>query len=128
MSEREESARILFVAAGPPLLRGVARLLGDASHQVIEAATGQDGLRLAQEWKPDLVLLDVMLPDLNGVEVCRRIKADPQLATTHVVILSATRAESGVWIFLPMAKPWLPRARTNRSASGKQLQSVPVRS
>ncbi|MBN1136145.1 MAG: PAS domain S-box protein [Anaerolineae bacterium] len=94
MSEREKNARILFVAGGLPLLRGGARLLGDAGHQVIEAATGQEGLRLAQEWKPDLVLLGVMLPDLNGVEVCRRIKADPQLANTHVVILSATRAES----------------------------------
>jgi len=94
VSEREKSVRILFVVDGPPLLRGVARLLGDAGHQVIEAATGQDGLRLAREWKPDLVLLGVMLPDLNGVEVCRRIKADPQLANTHVVILSVTRAES----------------------------------
>jgi len=92
--EREKNARILFVVDDPLSLRVGARLLGDAGYELIEAASGQDGLRLAQEWKPDLVLLDLMLPDLNGVEVCRRIKADPQLANTHVVILSATRAES----------------------------------
>ena len=94
MSESEKSARILFVVDDPLLQRVGARLLGDAGHQVIAAATGREGLRLAHEWKPDLVLLGVELPDLNGVEVCRRIKADPQLANTHVVILSAARAES----------------------------------
>ncbi len=93
MSEREKNARILFIA-GDPLLQCIgARSLGDAGYEVIEAATGQDGLRLTQKWKPDLVLLGAMLPDLNGVEVCRRIKADPQLANTHVVMLSAARAE-----------------------------------
>jgi CheY-like chemotaxis protein len=94
MSEREKNARILFVVDDPLLLRVGARLLGDAGYEVIEAATGQDGLRLVQERKPDLVLLSAMLPDLNGVEVCRRIKADPQMTNTYVVMLSATRAES----------------------------------
>jgi len=76
------------------LQRVGAALLGDAGYEVVEAATGQDGLRLTQELKPDLVMLDAMLPDLNGVEVCRRIKADPQLANTHVVMVSVTQAES----------------------------------
>ena len=94
MSGREKNVRILFVVDAPLLQRVGAALLGDAGYEVVEAATGQDGLRLTQELKPDLVMLDAMLPDLNGVEVCRRIKADPQLANTHVVMVSVTQAES----------------------------------
>jgi len=94
VSGREKNVRILFVVDAPLLQRVGAALLGDAGYEVVEAATGQDGLRLTQELKPDLVMLDAMLPDLNGVEVCRRIKADPQLANTHVVMVSVTQAES----------------------------------
>jgi signal transduction histidine kinase len=51
-----------------------SRLLSRAGYEVIEAATGGDALRLASERSPDLVLLDMKLPDIDGIEVCRRIK------------------------------------------------------
>ena len=54
---------------------------------VIEAGTGRDALRLARD-RPDLVVLDVILPDLDGYEVCRRLKADPATAHTPVVMIS----------------------------------------
>src|SRR5262245_59029706 len=71
-----------------------SRILRKAGFQVIEAASGIETLRLAAERQPDLVLLDVQLPDINGIEVCRRIKADPLTAAILVVQISATFLDS----------------------------------
>ena len=57
-------------------------------YEVLEAATGQQGLKLAHTRRPDLVLLDVRLPDISGVEVCRQIKADPVLKDVFVALCS----------------------------------------
>jgi CheY-like chemotaxis protein len=67
---------ILVVDDDPRILSGTARLLSNAGYQTIEAETGQQALDAAQEHFPDLILLDNQLPDLNGTEVCRRLKAD----------------------------------------------------
>jgi two-component system NtrC family sensor kinase len=89
-----ENARILVVDDDPHLLRVTTRLLENAGHEVTTAGMGTEGLRLAKEQKPDLILLDVMLPDINGFEVCRRIKNSPELAHIYVVILSGRRIDS----------------------------------
>ncbi len=65
------------------------RILQVAGFNVIEAANGADALALVQSRMPDLVLLDVKLPDINGLEVCRRIKAAPASATVLVLQTSA---------------------------------------
>ena len=67
----------------------VTRMLRAAGFQVLEGGTGAEALRLATEMKPDLAILDVKLPDLNGIEVCRRLKADPRTASIAVLHLSA---------------------------------------
>ena len=59
-----------------------------SSYQVMEARTGAEALRLTQELQPPLVLLDVLLPDMDGTEVCRQIKANPE--TTHLMVLHVT--------------------------------------
>lgn len=84
-------ARILVVDDDPQMLSVTSRVLQRAGYTVIEATTGNDGLRLAKERKPDLILLDVVLPDLDGLEVCRRVKADPALANSSVVLISGLR-------------------------------------
>jgi PAS domain S-box-containing protein len=66
-----------------------SRVLSRAGFDVIEAATGGAALAKVRERCPDLVLLDVKLPDINGLEVCRRIKLDPQTAGTLVLQTSA---------------------------------------
>jgi PAS domain S-box-containing protein len=66
-----------------------SRILSAAGYRVIEAATGTDALRLAREAKPHLALLDVKLPDLNGLEVCRSLKGDSATASIMVVLISA---------------------------------------
>lgn len=70
-----------------------SRILAGAGFEVTEAATGTDALKRAAQ-RPDLILLDVNLPDLSGFEVCRRIKADPSTASIPVVHLTATSVHS----------------------------------
>jgi len=67
----------------------LTRILRSAGYRVLEGATGAEALRLTQEERPDLVVLDVKLPDLNGIEVCRRLKADPRTARIAVLHVSA---------------------------------------
>jgi signal transduction histidine kinase len=66
----------------------VATILSMGGYDVVEAATGLEALRRVED-SPDLVVLDVHLPDIDGFEVCRRIKSDPRTATTPVVQMSA---------------------------------------
>lgn len=61
---------------------------------MIEADTAAAGLRLVEEAAPDLVLLDVQLPDSDGYEICRRIKTDPATCNTAVMLLSGIRTSS----------------------------------
>ncbi|MEO7859976.1 MAG: PAS domain S-box protein [Nitrospirales bacterium] len=64
------------------------RLLREAGYRVVQAGSGEEALELLTTIKPQLVLLDVMLPVMNGLEVCRKIKRDP--ATQHVMVLQAS--------------------------------------
>ena len=84
-----ENNLILVVDDSPTVLHGTCRILQKAGYETIEASTGMDGLRLTIEHKPDLVLLDVVLPDIYGYEVCRRIKAESDLAGTLVILISS---------------------------------------
>ncbi|MDB5807883.1 MAG: luxQ 1 [Betaproteobacteria bacterium] len=63
--------------------------------EVLEARTGEEALRIAREQRPDIALLDVQLPDISGLEVCRRIKADPLTSEIPVVHISATHVTEG---------------------------------
>ncbi|HZH91054.1 MAG TPA: response regulator [Pyrinomonadaceae bacterium] len=86
-------SKILVVDDDAELLGGYARMLEAAGYDVLKAATGADCLRLARAEDPDLILLDVTLPDANGIEVCRRIKADPELAASFVINISELESE-----------------------------------
>lgn len=85
----EVAPRLLVVDDEPDNLELLCRLFQRSGYEVFPAANGRDALRLATELKPDLVLLDVMLPDLNGREVCRRIKSDPALVDVFVTLISS---------------------------------------
>ena len=60
---------------------------------LLKARNGEDALRLAQTERPDLVFLDVMMPRLNGYEVCQRIKEDVHLKSVYVILLTARGQE-----------------------------------
>lgn len=66
------------------------RMLRQAGFQVLEAATGQSALDLATDRRPDLVLLDINLPDISGLEVCRRLRLSPRTRPIPIIHISAT--------------------------------------
>lgn len=81
---------ILIVNDNEPGRYATARILNRAGFQIIEAATGKDALRLARSATPQLVVLDINLPDISGIDVCRQLKTDPQTSATMVLQVSAT--------------------------------------
>jgi DNA-binding response OmpR family regulator len=81
---------VLVVEDDPPLRRMVSLFLRAAGYRVRAAEDGSSGLALAQEERPDLVLLDLMLPELDGWEVLRRIKGDAFTAAIPVLVLTAS--------------------------------------
>src|SRR5580704_14827817 len=79
---------ILVVDDEPAVLNIFSQVLRTAGYEVLQASTGRQGLKVARERRPDVVLLDVLLPDLSGIEVCRQIKADVDLRDISVVLCS----------------------------------------
>lgn len=86
-------AKILVIEDEADIQQILEFNLQQGGHKVTLAGRADEGLRLAREKKPDLVLLDLMLPDMSGTEVCRQIKSDPQLKGTQVIILTAKGEE-----------------------------------
>lgn len=103
------SARILVVDDEELNIRLVARTLTHAGYEVVAARNGEDALRLARDETLDLVLLDVMLPDLDGFELCRRIRQGSNGHRLPVILLTALDSvqerargfESGADVYLP---------------------------
>jgi PAS domain S-box-containing protein len=87
------AARILNVDDNDGARYAKTRILQVAGFDVLEAATGGDALKAVQQLNPDLVLLDVKLPDINGFEVCRQIKANP--STSSILVLQTSAALIG---------------------------------
>lgn len=85
---------ILVVDDDPDLLQAMSRLLTRAGYGVIEAGTATEALRLAREQRPDLALLDLVLPDLDGIALSRRFQTDPDLAATAVILISSFRTSA----------------------------------
>ncbi|MGC8658645.1 MAG: response regulator [Desulfomonilaceae bacterium] len=86
--------KILIVDDQPFSLKGASRIMAGAGYQTLEADNGTDCLKLAAEHKPDMILLDVVMPDIDGREVCRRIKSNPQTRDIYVILLSSTEIAS----------------------------------
>src|SRR5262249_38482331 len=93
MAERT-SLTILIIDDEEANRYALRRILEKSGFVVLEAATGAAGLRILSETRPDLVILDVKLPDMNGFEVCQKIKADPTTAIIPVLQASASFVES----------------------------------
>lgn len=83
--------RILVTDDDSNMLCLQTMLLEEEGYRVFQAANGRECLDLVHERRPDLVLLDVMLPDLSGLDVCKQIKNDPELSSTFVILVSGVR-------------------------------------
>jgi two-component system phosphate regulon response regulator PhoB len=86
-------ARILFIEDEQALHQVLAHHLERAGHALLSALTGGAGLTQACELGPDLILLDWMLPDLSGADVCRALKKDPKTREIPVIFVTARDAE-----------------------------------
>ena len=86
-------ARVLVVEDEADIQQILDYNLKQAGHRVTVAANGKDGMRLARDEKPDVVLLDLMLPDVSGTEVCKAIKSDKATRQTRVIMLTAKGEE-----------------------------------
>jgi DNA-binding response OmpR family regulator len=88
--------RILIVDDEPNIVVSLEYLLGREGWQTAVAADGEAALEALERSSPDLVVLDVMLPKLNGFEVCRRIRADPRWRSLRILMLTAKSRDTEV--------------------------------
>ncbi|CAK8711623.1 histidine kinase [Candidatus Electrothrix aarhusensis] len=90
----KEDNLILIVDDDPQVLFATVRILKKAGYTVITASSGYEGLQTARERMPDLLLLDVMLPDIDGIEVCKHLKGGEMTSHLFVCLLSGLRRAS----------------------------------
>jgi two-component system KDP operon response regulator KdpE len=81
---------LLIIEDEPQIRRAVKNALADAAERIVEAEGGREGIDLAASWRPDLVVLDLGLPDIAGIDVCREIR---RWARMPIVVLSARHSE-----------------------------------
>ena len=82
-------ARVLHIEDDPNSRRLVEKLLSREGHEVVDTESGLDGIRLAREQRPDLVLVDINVPDLDGYEVTLRLRGMPELEGVPIVVITA---------------------------------------
>lgn len=138
--DQVESAKILVIEDEPPLrtiLQMTLQSAKGASYVVRTAQDGLSGLAEVQRDPPDLILLDVMMPGMDGFEVCRRLKENPLTSRIPVILLTAKTAEKdrihGLEVYADdyVTKPWqqdelLFRVRNQLRTRRAQLQSNPL--
>jgi len=89
-------AKILIIDDEPEIITLTRMMLQKAGYDVIEAESGKEGLEILKKEKIDLVLLDVVMPGMNGWEVCRKIKADENLRQIPVVMFTVYNSREDI--------------------------------
>ncbi len=91
------SKKIILIADDEPYILELIRLsLGEDEYDYMEATNGQEVLDLVKEKKPDLILLDIMMPGLDGYEVCRRLKLNPDTENITIAMVSAKKEDQDI--------------------------------
>jgi DNA-binding response OmpR family regulator len=85
--------RILIVDDEPSIVISLQYLMGREGYEVAVAGDGEAALQAVEARVPDLVILDVMMPKLNGFDVCRRLRADPRCRAVRILMLTAKGRE-----------------------------------
>jgi CheY-like chemotaxis protein len=95
-------AAILIVDDDPNARLLLRTLLTHAGHSVIEAANGADGLSAAAQDRPDLIVLDLSMPSMNGAEFVRALRSDPRCGSASVALYTATAMSAALRDFMDM--------------------------
>ncbi len=88
------SKTVLIIEDDRSLVEVVTYNLRQAGYDVLAAYDGQDGINQAQLKRPDVIILDLMLPVVDGLDVCRRLRADPATGNTRIIMLTARAEEA----------------------------------
>ena len=108
-SPQTETLKVLVIDDNESHAEGLAELLGLAGFEATHVHTGNEGIEMARTLAVDAVLLDMNLPDMNGFEVCRRLRRDPRTTNIAVVFLTAqgsvpgSRHEGDAFLTYPVA-------------------------
>ncbi len=89
MLNTDEPIRVVCIEDEPEMIELIKLILGRKNFQLIGAVGGREGLGVVRKEKPDLVLLDLMMPDIDGWEVYQQMKADEELKDIPVIIVTA---------------------------------------
>jgi len=124
--------RILLIEDEKDIAELVRHYLSKEGYAVSRAATGEEGLRLARADRPSLILLDLMLPGVDGLEVCRALKRDRATETIPIVMLTAKSEESDIVAGLELGaddyvtKPFSPKVLVARVRAVLRRRSRPA--
>ncbi len=86
---KKDAAKILVVDDEPDMVEMIRMMLENADYEVVVGHDGQDGVEQAKAEKPDAIVMDLMMPEMDGFEACKTIKADSELADTPILVLTA---------------------------------------
>ena len=121
------NASILIVEDEPPIQELIRFNLENSNYSVITCDSGEEVENIVQADKPDLILLDIMLPGINGLEICRRLQADKTSQKIPIIILSALGEDSDVINGLELgasdyiSKPFEPTSSVLKLPSGNVI-------
>jgi DNA-binding response OmpR family regulator len=103
-------ARVLIVDDESDVVWSVRYTLADEGYEVITSGSGAEAIRIAQQFHPDLVILDLVLPDIDGIQVCRTLRRDQRLAAVPILFLARRNAiEDRINAFNSGADDYLPK-------------------
>ncbi len=124
--------KILIVDDEPDIVDFIEYNLQKEDFITAKAYNGEDALRIAADFRPDLIILDVMMPQMDGIDTCRRLRQNPDLASTYIMFLTARSEEyseiagfeAGADDFVN--KPVKPRALMSRISAIARRKSLTV--
>jgi two-component system alkaline phosphatase synthesis response regulator PhoP len=134
MSETPRPTRILVAEDDPALRRLIDMLLTNQGFEVHAVSDGADALALVDEWEPDACVVDVMMPRISGLTVCRELRANPRHAAVPIIILTARVFDEDIQEVVDlggiefMSKPFNPRqlmAALERLVAGSGAETTP---
>ncbi len=124
--------KVLVIEDDPDLRRLVSHYLERENYLVRQVGDGAEGLRFTRQWRPDLVILDLFLPSVDGLEVCRALRRDAATAAVPIVMLTAKADESDRVVGLELGaddyvtKPFSPKELVARVRAVLRRSAGPV--
>jgi CheY-like chemotaxis protein len=107
---------VLVVEDRPTDRELLVALLGSSGYEILEAERGDEALHMAREWKPDLVIADMLVPEMDGLDLGRAIRAEPAISHTPIILYTATyelweleRLAHAAGVSLVLRKPTDPK-------------------